>query len=256
MAWCIGSPASTRRGLSRMTPRWSASWAAADRPRARFSGPVGHGGAGLDMPNATGSATSAPDTAKRNRLCACEPQALTCGVCRMTRHTCPRFAPSPLASAGTVARAAHADIVFLAVGYLDVPVALAGLPDWDGRILVDTTNQFQLIDGQYTPLDLGEQTGSEVIAGRRSKQALRSSGPSTPSTPPTSSPILATTPAARWSSTRVTIPTPRPPFTVSSTSSVSPQSMSATYTVVASSCKSTAAHSQPCISSNRTEHRA
>jgi predicted dinucleotide-binding enzyme len=70
----------------------------------------------------------------------------------------------PLASAGTVAQAAQADIVFLAVGYLDVPRALAGLPDWDGRVLVDTTNQFQLIDGQYAPLDLGDQTGSEVIA--------------------------------------------------------------------------------------------
>ena len=46
----------------------------------------------------------------------------------------------PLASAGTVAQAAQADIVFLAVGYLDVPRALAGLPDWDGRVLVDTTN--------------------------------------------------------------------------------------------------------------------
>ncbi len=70
----------------------------------------------------------------------------------------------PLASAGTVAQAAQADIVFLAVGYLDVPRALAGLPDWDGRVLVDTTNQFHLTDGQYAPLDLGDQTGSEVIA--------------------------------------------------------------------------------------------
>jgi predicted dinucleotide-binding enzyme len=68
------------------------------------------------------------------------------------------------ASAGTVAEAAQADIVFLAAGYLDVPAALAGLPDWDGRILVDTTNQFQLIDGEYAALDLGDQTGSEVIA--------------------------------------------------------------------------------------------
>jgi predicted dinucleotide-binding enzyme len=71
----------------------------------------------------------------------------------------------PLASAGTVAQAAQADIVFLATGYLDVPDALSGLPDWEGRILVDTSNQFQLIDGQYAPLDLGAQTGSEVIAG-------------------------------------------------------------------------------------------
>jgi 8-hydroxy-5-deazaflavin:NADPH oxidoreductase len=70
----------------------------------------------------------------------------------------------PLATAGTVAEAAQADIVFLAVGYLQVPDALADLPDLGGRILVDTTNQFQLIDGQYAPVDLGERTGSEVIA--------------------------------------------------------------------------------------------
>ena len=70
----------------------------------------------------------------------------------------------PLASAGTVAEAAAADIVFLAVGYQQVPDALAGLPDFGGRILIDTTNQFQTINGQYAPLDLGERTGSEVIA--------------------------------------------------------------------------------------------
>jgi 8-hydroxy-5-deazaflavin:NADPH oxidoreductase len=70
----------------------------------------------------------------------------------------------PLASAGTVAEAAQGDIVFLAVGYLQVPDALEGIVDFGGRILVDTTNQFQLIDGEYAPLDLGEQTGSEVVA--------------------------------------------------------------------------------------------
>src|ERR1700730_3705032 len=36
----------------------------------------------------------------------------------------------PLATAGTVVQAAQADIVFLAVGYLDVTAALAGLPDF------------------------------------------------------------------------------------------------------------------------------
>jgi len=38
----------------------------------------------------------------------------------------------PLASAGTVAQAAAADMVFLTVMWPDIPAALAGLPPWDG----------------------------------------------------------------------------------------------------------------------------
>jgi predicted dinucleotide-binding enzyme len=69
----------------------------------------------------------------------------------------------PLASAGTVAQAAQADMVFLTVMWPDIPAALAGLPPWDGRILVDCTNQF----ARTNPIevaDLGDQTGSEVVA--------------------------------------------------------------------------------------------
>lgn len=70
----------------------------------------------------------------------------------------------PLASSGTVAQAAAADVVFLAVGWPDVPAALAGLPNWGNRILVDTTNVFTLVDGQPQLADLGEHTGSEIVA--------------------------------------------------------------------------------------------
>ena len=69
----------------------------------------------------------------------------------------------PLAWAGTVAQAAEADIVFLTVMWWDVPVALADLPPWDGRILVDCTNQFARPD-PIEVADLGDQTGSEVVA--------------------------------------------------------------------------------------------
>jgi 8-hydroxy-5-deazaflavin:NADPH oxidoreductase len=71
----------------------------------------------------------------------------------------------PLATAATVAHAAEADIVFLAVPFLAIPAALDGLPEWGGRILVDTTNVFTYSSGG-TPelLDLGEQTGSEITA--------------------------------------------------------------------------------------------
>jgi predicted dinucleotide-binding enzyme len=69
----------------------------------------------------------------------------------------------PSASAGTVARAAEADMVFLTVMWPDVPAALAGLPSWDGRILVDATNQFANLD-PVEVADLGDQTGSERVA--------------------------------------------------------------------------------------------
>jgi predicted dinucleotide-binding enzyme len=69
----------------------------------------------------------------------------------------------PLASAGVVAEAAAADMVILAVRWSDVPTALAGVPAWNGRILVDATNH---IVGR-TPADLadiGEETSSEIVA--------------------------------------------------------------------------------------------
>jgi 8-hydroxy-5-deazaflavin:NADPH oxidoreductase len=70
----------------------------------------------------------------------------------------------PLATAGTVAEAAAADMVFLAVRWSDIPGALAGLPAWGGRILVDTSNQvIGLTPADY--VDLGMQTGSEFVAG-------------------------------------------------------------------------------------------
>lgn len=70
----------------------------------------------------------------------------------------------PLASAGTAAQAAQADMVFLTVMWPDIPAALADLPPWDGRILVDTTNQFARLD-PIEVADLGDQTGSEWVAG-------------------------------------------------------------------------------------------
>jgi predicted dinucleotide-binding enzyme len=69
----------------------------------------------------------------------------------------------PLATAGTVAEAAAADMVFLAVRWTDVPGALAGLPAWGGRILVDTTNQTTGLEPSDV-VDLGSETGSEFVA--------------------------------------------------------------------------------------------
>ena len=67
------------------------------------------------------------------------------------------------ATAATAAQAARADIVILAVGWDQVPVALQGLADWDGRVVVDATNQWHHHNPQET-VDLGDQTGSEYNA--------------------------------------------------------------------------------------------
>jgi predicted dinucleotide-binding enzyme len=70
----------------------------------------------------------------------------------------------PLASAGTADEAAAADMVFLTVGWPQVGDALAGLPEWDGRILVDTTNNLESM--RPTVADLGVATASEFVADR------------------------------------------------------------------------------------------
>jgi predicted dinucleotide-binding enzyme len=59
-------------------------------------------------------------------------------------------------SAATVKDAAAADIVVVAVMWPDVPQAVEGL-DWEGRILIDPTNDFD-------PSDLDGRTSSEVVA--------------------------------------------------------------------------------------------
>lgn len=70
----------------------------------------------------------------------------------------------PLASAGTVAEAAEADIVFLATYWSSAAGVLDALPNWNGRILVDTTNLLEVVGGKPVPIDIGERTGSEIIA--------------------------------------------------------------------------------------------
>jgi hypothetical protein len=66
------------------------------------------------------------------------------------------------ASAGTPREAATADLVVLAVPWPLVRPALAQVPDWSERILIDATNQFA--DGKGIPDALGDETGSEVVA--------------------------------------------------------------------------------------------
>jgi predicted dinucleotide-binding enzyme len=71
----------------------------------------------------------------------------------------------PDVTAGTVADAAREDIVVLAVPWAAVPDAVAGLPAWNARIVVDATNHFVRADDGIELADLGGRTSSEVVAG-------------------------------------------------------------------------------------------
>ncbi|WP_431218868.1 NADPH-dependent F420 reductase [Leifsonia xyli] len=64
------------------------------------------------------------------------------------------------ARAGTKYEAAEEEIVVLAVPYSQVPVALADLGDWDGRTLVDATNDLS----RRAPLWPGVLSSTELVA--------------------------------------------------------------------------------------------
>jgi hypothetical protein len=70
----------------------------------------------------------------------------------------------PLARAGTPDEAAAAELVVLAVGWPQIPDAVTGLPPFDGRIVIDATNQFTSLSPHPMIADLGELTGSEYVA--------------------------------------------------------------------------------------------
>ncbi|MFD4527016.1 NADPH-dependent F420 reductase [Streptomyces sp. NPDC058470] len=70
----------------------------------------------------------------------------------------------PLAGAGTPEEAAAAEVVVLAVGWPQVPDAVVALPPFDGRIVIDATNQFVSPPPHFEIADLGDLTGSEYVA--------------------------------------------------------------------------------------------
>jgi len=55
-----------------------------------------------------------------------------------------------------------ADIVFLAIPFDAVAAALKDAPDWNNRIIVDTTNAIDFSD--FSPADLGGRPSSDIIA--------------------------------------------------------------------------------------------
>lgn len=70
----------------------------------------------------------------------------------------------PGASAASVRDAAQAELVLLAVPWVKVKAALAGLPAWQDRIVIDATNPFLQIAPTWIFDELGDDASSEVIA--------------------------------------------------------------------------------------------
>jgi predicted dinucleotide-binding enzyme len=69
----------------------------------------------------------------------------------------------PSITAGSHEEAASKDIVFAAVNWSKLPAALAGLPDFGRRIVVDANNPIEA--PLFKPVDLGGRSSSEVFAG-------------------------------------------------------------------------------------------
>lgn len=68
----------------------------------------------------------------------------------------------PSIRAGSREQAARADIVLVAVNWSKLPAALAGLPDWSGRIVIDANNPIEA--PLFKPVDLQGLVSSEVFA--------------------------------------------------------------------------------------------
>ena len=84
----------------------------------------------------------------------------------------------PTIKAGTTEEAARADIVFIAIRWVDLKKVLGGLPAWNGRIVVDCTNPVEWIEPDspdandpsnplavygIKPADLGGRHSSGVV---------------------------------------------------------------------------------------------
>lgn len=68
----------------------------------------------------------------------------------------------PSITAGSREEAASKDIVFVAVNWSKLPAAMAGLPRWNGRIVVDANNPIEA--PLFQPADLRGRTSSAVFA--------------------------------------------------------------------------------------------
>ncbi|HEY0660494.1 MAG TPA: NAD(P)-binding domain-containing protein [Lysobacter sp.] len=67
----------------------------------------------------------------------------------------------PFIRAGTREEAAAQAIVLVAVNWSKLPTALAGLPYWGGRIVIDANNPIEA--PRFQPVDLGGRASSDVF---------------------------------------------------------------------------------------------
>ena len=88
------------------------------------------------------------------------------------------------ASAATVKEAASLDYVLLAVPWNNIEAALRGLPEWNGRVLIDRHQPFVETSPKLVLADLGGIGASEIVLVSREERA--SSGRSIPSSWPAS----------------------------------------------------------------------
>jgi 8-hydroxy-5-deazaflavin:NADPH oxidoreductase len=68
----------------------------------------------------------------------------------------------PTIKAGTREQVASADIVLIAVNWSKLAEAVAGLPPWSGRIVIDANNPIEA--PLFRPIDLHGRISSEVVA--------------------------------------------------------------------------------------------
>lgn len=68
----------------------------------------------------------------------------------------------PNARKATVNETAHCQMVIIAVPWSQLPATLGRYEDWEGRVLIDTTNPIE--PPHFTIADLGGRASSEVVA--------------------------------------------------------------------------------------------
>lgn len=69
----------------------------------------------------------------------------------------------PTIEAGTREQASSKDIVLVAVNWSKLPTALAGLPDFGGRIVIDANNPIEA--PLFKPAELNGRLSSEIFTG-------------------------------------------------------------------------------------------
>ena len=107
-----------------------------------------------------GQAISAWPSQRRSRELALPPPSPTAAGLTHSQRPCRPLGPT--IKAGTREEAASADIVLIAVNWSKLSAAVADLPAWSGRIVIDANNPIEA--PLFKPIDLLGRVSSEVVA--------------------------------------------------------------------------------------------